>query len=229
MNDDEPRGALGAARALLGKVVHKVVDAAFGAGSLAAPPTKPPATEPSSPKSQEPIPTRTMAGLLLAQGHRDRALAIYDHLIEADPDDASLRSEAEALRREPHAVDPKSPKSANSVDGPDSPKGPKSADAPVVAVAAGKNRLFLSWQLSTGALDRARRVLGEEGELRVRVMVTAPNPDEIVGTRTVEHGGIAEVGDWVMSAPPGALCTAAVGVAKGERFVSAAHAPPIAI
>jgi hypothetical protein len=47
---------------------------------------------------QEPICTRSMARLLAGQGHRDRALAIYEVLLRTDAADASLRAEADALR-----------------------------------------------------------------------------------------------------------------------------------
>lgn len=46
----------------------------------------------------EPIRTRTMARLLGKQGYRDRALSIYDFLLSATPEDASLRAEAAILR-----------------------------------------------------------------------------------------------------------------------------------
>jgi hypothetical protein len=45
----------------------------------------------------EPICTRTMARLLAAQGHRERALAIYGVLMAKEPGDESLRAEAEKL------------------------------------------------------------------------------------------------------------------------------------
>jgi len=48
--------------------------------------------------ASEPIRTRTMAKLLAGHGYKSRALAIYDHLIERAPNDASLRAEAAALR-----------------------------------------------------------------------------------------------------------------------------------
>jgi hypothetical protein len=48
---------------------------------------------------EEPIRTRSMARLLAGQGHRARALAIYDALLAADASDASLRAEADALRQ----------------------------------------------------------------------------------------------------------------------------------
>jgi hypothetical protein len=47
---------------------------------------------------QEPICTRSMARLLAGQGHRDRALAIYDVLLKQNATDAALRAEADALR-----------------------------------------------------------------------------------------------------------------------------------
>jgi hypothetical protein len=47
---------------------------------------------------KEPIRTRTMAKLLASQGHRARALSIYDFLIAKSPHDEALTAEAEALR-----------------------------------------------------------------------------------------------------------------------------------
>ena len=52
----------------------------------------------AKPAGREPIRTRTMARLLAAQGHRGRALSIYDDLLAKNGADASLREEAEALR-----------------------------------------------------------------------------------------------------------------------------------
>lgn len=46
---------------------------------------------------KEPIRTRTMAKLLAAQGHRERALSIYEHLLREDQDE-TLKAEANALR-----------------------------------------------------------------------------------------------------------------------------------
>ena len=50
------------------------------------------------PAGREPIRTRTMARLLASQGHRGRALSIYDDLLAKGDADGSLREEAEALR-----------------------------------------------------------------------------------------------------------------------------------
>jgi hypothetical protein len=46
-----------------------------------------------------PIRTRTMARLFALQGHKDKALSIYDELIKRDPWDNGLIEEAERLRR----------------------------------------------------------------------------------------------------------------------------------
>jgi hypothetical protein len=48
---------------------------------------------------EEPICTRSMARLLAGQGHRARALKIYEVLLAADGSDEALRAEADALRR----------------------------------------------------------------------------------------------------------------------------------
>lgn len=50
------------------------------------------------PLPREPIRTRTMAILLASQGHRRRALSIYEELLAKEPEDAILRAEVEALR-----------------------------------------------------------------------------------------------------------------------------------
>ncbi|MDB4990077.1 MAG: hypothetical protein JWN04_5255 [Myxococcaceae bacterium] len=57
------------------------------------------AIAPSTPlQCEEPIRTRTMAKLLGLQGHRLRALSIYDYLLAKNAGDDALRAEAEALR-----------------------------------------------------------------------------------------------------------------------------------
>ncbi|HEX5661024.1 MAG TPA: hypothetical protein VFX59_27720, partial [Polyangiales bacterium] len=47
---------------------------------------------------KEPIRTRTMAKLLLSQGHPERALSIYEALIAEGASDPVLLAEADALR-----------------------------------------------------------------------------------------------------------------------------------
>lgn len=52
----------------------------------------------------EPIRTRSMAKLLAAQGHPDRALAILRYLLALNPDDTALQAEISALQA---SADPK--------------------------------------------------------------------------------------------------------------------------
>jgi len=49
-------------------------------------------------RGREPIRTRTMAKVLVAQGEHERALSIYQELAAQDADDASLQRELAALR-----------------------------------------------------------------------------------------------------------------------------------
>ena len=84
--------------------VEEVVEIAAEvvAPELPAPAVASPAPPPEDDEEEqwvEPIRTRSMARLLAGQGHRDRALAIYDALLALDASDASLRDEADALRQ----------------------------------------------------------------------------------------------------------------------------------
>jgi hypothetical protein len=65
--------------------------------------------EPAAPPvCDEPIRTRSMAKLLAAQGHAQRALAIYAYLLAQNGNDPALQAEAAALR-ESQAVVPRGP------------------------------------------------------------------------------------------------------------------------
>jgi hypothetical protein len=56
-----------------------------------------PALDPISVECDEPIRTRSMAKLLAAQGHTERALAIYRYLLVRNPGDAMLQAELAAI------------------------------------------------------------------------------------------------------------------------------------
>ena len=56
------------------------------------------APEPALPVCDEPVPTRTMAKLLAAQGHPERALGIYAYLLAKDGSNPALLAEIAALR-----------------------------------------------------------------------------------------------------------------------------------
>lgn len=65
----------------------------------AAPAKKAAAAATEDDDENAPIRTRTMARLLAMQGHKDKALSIYDELVKRDPWDNGLIEEAERLRR----------------------------------------------------------------------------------------------------------------------------------
>jgi hypothetical protein len=73
---------------------------ATAANETSPPPAK--LETPAKPRKQavcsEPIRTRTMAKLLLSQGHGDRALSIYEALIAAGSTDPLVHAEADELR-----------------------------------------------------------------------------------------------------------------------------------
>lgn len=80
--------------------------ALVAAGAPLRAPSEPPKSEATevvptaskpSPTCNEPIRTRTMARLLASQGHKARALSIYDVLCASD-DEPELHAEAERLR-----------------------------------------------------------------------------------------------------------------------------------
>jgi hypothetical protein len=61
-------------------------------------PVPPSAAAPAAIACDEPIRTRSMAKLLAAQGHPERALSIYAYLLAHDPGNAVVQAEYAALR-----------------------------------------------------------------------------------------------------------------------------------
>jgi hypothetical protein len=151
----------------------------------------------------EPIRTRTLARLLAQQGHRQRALAMYEALLAEVPEDDDLRAERDEL------------KASSAADG----------EAEMVSVAVDARTVWVSWRVSEQGLKRAQRLLGTDGALAVRLSVTAPDPSTVVRTEARELHAVEPEGEWVVRDLPGdARATASVGVVGGDRFVSIAHA-----
>lgn len=180
---------------------------------------------------EEPIRTRSMAQLLAAQGHRERALAIYEELIAQDSTDKTLEREAAALRRGEPAQD---------IALPEPPSEPRPSQAPSGVWSSSKERLtcegephsglLLRWAITHEGERRARAVLGvneDAGELTVRLVSIRPDAERIVRSEITEHGPVAPSGEWA----PGPLldterCVAAIGMRAGDRFVSIVHVQP---
>jgi hypothetical protein len=172
---------------------------------------------------EEPIRTHSMARLLAAQGHRERALAIYEELLAQNSADEELRHEAEGVRQgRPIAppLRPNAPVDIERVALPESEDRLSCAGEPCAG-------LQLQWHISDAGQHRARAVLGSTGELAVRLVSIRPDPEQVVRSEITEHGPIDADGAWQSPALTGAArCFAAVGLRDGDRFVAIVHAHP---
>lgn len=172
---------------------------------------------------EEPIRTHSMARLLAVQGHRERALSIYEELLAKNSADAALGREAAALRDghpltfapgelpAPHARD----KAAVAL--------PSSHDR-IECEPRGDGALCVRWNVSDAGMARARVLLGGRGELAVRVVDIRPDPARVVRSEITEHGPVPSEGEWTTQlGKGGARSFATVGLREAERFVSIAH------
>ena len=192
-------------------------------GGASSPPPAPYSTRSAATRTfvEEPIRTVSMARLLASQGHRERALAIYEELIAQNSEDASLQDAAQALRRGDDAqVKPLSAPPS----GEEEPTLPESADR-LWCEGMPTEGMRLRWELSEHGQQRARAVLGRDGELAIRVVSIAFDPIRVVRSEITEHGPIDASGEWTAPAlHDSARCFAAVGLRDGERFVAVVHA-----
>jgi len=84
--------------------------------------------------------------------------------------------------------------------------------------------LSLSWQISSHATECAHKLLGEPGQLVLRVVSVRPHPTQVVQSEVSEHGPISHSGAWKLVLPSNdAHCVGSIGVRHGERFVSIVH------
>jgi hypothetical protein len=191
-------------------------------------PSEPPRQATTRTFLEEPIRTRSMAQLLAAQGHAERALAIYEELLAQDSGDAMLLREAAALRR------------GEPVPEIALPTPPRPSSAPTGVWSSSKEKLecegepgsglLLRWTITGEGERRARALLGlaeSDGELTVRLVAIRPDPDQVVRSEITEHGPVSASGQWSL-APLNdvARCVATVGLRAGDRFVSIVHMQP---
>ncbi len=202
-----PRAStLGAARAMLGKVVGFARDALERRSTRPPPPAEPP-------REPEPIRTRTMAELLVSQGERARALAILEELAQDHPDDAALAARVVELEAQVSGERAKAQADARLADG---------GEGFIALCASGSSRAA-AWAVDDRGLERARALLGADGVLTLRVVQVCARPDRTVARerddRVVEARGVAALGS-----APGARWVVSIGLAAGDGFVSIAHA-----
>jgi len=171
----------------------------------------------------EPIPTHSMARLLASQGHRDRALVIYEELLAHNSADEELRREAEALRSGRAVSEAQLPApSAGTAAVPSTHE-----DDRIECEALPERGLRLRWSVSGDGRRRARAVLGSDGELAVRLVAICPDAERVVRSEVREHGPVSEQGEWTAQTDAAAeRWVASVGLREGERFVSIAHVRP---
>ena len=172
----------------------------------------------------EPVNTLSMARLLAAQGHRDRALAVYATLLADNSLDPVLVAEAAALRagespvwqerverlrnRAPSAV---TPEQDDCIEWEDCESG----------------GFTVRWRVSVAGEERARAVLGEAGERVLRLVTISPDEETVVRSEVREHAPVDAEGDFrIGPLSPDSRCHVAVGLRGGRRFVSITHVSP---
>jgi|GEM_PF-3781215 hypothetical protein len=85
-------------------------------------------------------------------------------------------------------------------------------------------QLELTWQVNPRDAQRARRLLGQHGELSLRIVCVQADPQHVVRSSLMEHGPLDPEGAWSWTLPgPDTHCVGSVGVRHGEQFVSIAH------
>jgi hypothetical protein len=210
----EIKGPVGAARAILDRVVSIARNA--------IPPRKsePPASAPRKsdpppvPGEDEPIRTRSMARVLEEQGHYDRALAIVRDLAHARPHDVELTSWLEAL--EHRIADTALRELARA-------RLAKDEDAFIEITAQGTLR-GVAWRLDERGIDRARALLRGRGTPTLRVVTIIAHPDHSVETRQEDRLPIETSGYATLEVPKNAKLVVSIGLSESGRYASIAHA-----
>ena len=149
-----------------------------------------------------PFATATIAQIYLAQGKIDQAESIYRDLLAADANDRQAVDGLEEIDRRREAAQ------ANQFDD------------QVLLELIGED-VDCSWRISPAGRRRARRVLGGDGQLTLRL---AGFPRG-VGNLGIDHALGDNCGLLKLPPPPKAtLAAVAVGLLAAEgRFVSIAH------
>jgi len=170
---------------------------------------------------EEPIRTRSMARLLVAQGHRDRAVAILESIALANPHDLAARDDLDRLR----ADVPLDPELARLPEPHALPTLPDTGDTIELRALPGRE-LHISWTTTAAGQARANAVLGSVGELALRVVAITPDPTRVVRSEITERAPVDAAHEWTAPAvAAGSRCFAAIGMRIGGRFVAIAHAP----
>jgi len=201
----EPRsGALETARALLGSVLG-MAKSALDRRALPEAIAEPP---------KEPIRTRTMARLLLQQGHEERALSILRELARTRPEDSGLSAEIADLERRIDERDLRERCTAMLE---------VRAGSFCAVVSAGALRAAV-WRVDEAGHTRARTLLGSPGALTLRTISVVARSDYAVHSERSDRRPLEPSGWAHLDVDAGARVVVSVGLAEDDRFVSIAHA-----
>lgn len=156
----------------------------------------------------QPFATATLAQIYRGQGRLLQARSIYEQLLREQPDDAQALRGLEQVQAELAAL------LAQAAGGEET-----------LALAASAEGLALSWSVTARGLERARLVLGAEGDLILRLVGFPFDP----GLSLRDHPIDALTGSRSLPPPTGArVACAAVGMlADDGRFAAIAHGDPL--
>jgi predicted Zn-dependent protease len=161
--------------------------------------------------SREPIKTRTMARVLLEQGHPRRALSILRKLVDEQPDNASLRDE---LQQAEQALQKDSEEDHQEDADPE--------QGEIVFVPLQAQQAIVAWEISEQRIQKSAQWIGH-GKLTLQVVLVAPDKSALilseVRKKTVTHQGAW----WIESIPKDCQVTASIGIETQERFISLMH------
>ena len=129
---------------------------------------------------------------------------------------SSRRSQAAAKRVAP-AFEP-------SVSAPQLEAAPVVAEPSRLQLRREAGQLELTWRVNAQDTQRAQRLLGQPGELSLRIVSVQADPTQVVSSSVTEHGPLDPQGAWTWTLPgPETHCVGAIGVRHGDTFVSITH------
>jgi hypothetical protein len=165
-----------------------------------------------------------MARILAAQGHKARALAIYEELIAKGGADSELSHEASELRASGDvATAPRPLPTPGELPKLELPPSGDLLETQLVS----PRELRVRWRVSEEGKARAEALLGGAGKLTVRVVSIVPDPERVVRSEVTEHGPVEATGEWTVGLSDESVRRfASIGLSDAERFVSIAHAQP---
>lgn len=239
------RGWLGRARDLIARIVERGLHLPDSAERLKQTPTPPPRAV----RAPQAIPTVTLAEIYAAQGHRERAIATLQQVLEREPDNGPAAHFLAQLSDEGYALPspPLPPEGEEGAPLGSSDEGPSGGDRPppeparmldaeplperydvdeCIGIPVDPTTLYVYWEVRDESLELVRK-RHPDGTIALRVLIIVPTWD---GPRTASRDieVRSPLGDWfVRELPAGAVVRVAVGWRAGSAFLPFSHTPPV--